>query len=655
MFVLYKILSNIKDSRTWTIIKGLLVLFVVYILSSVFDFYVIKSIFQSCFYIASFSIIIIFSSDIKKLLEKVGKKNIWNKPFKLKELLKEKKKNYTQKEKETLEIIQEITKASKIMSKAKTGALILFERNSSLSEYNTTGIPIDAKITSQLILNIFEHNTPLHDGAMIIKDNRILSATCYLPLSDNNDINKKLGTRHRAAIGVSEVTDCLVLVVSEETGGISICQNGKIKKVNSEDLENELKCYLLNTEENKKEKKIKKGNLKSILLSFVFGLILWISVFNYQDPIITKDFTLPVTIINESAISSVNQSYEILEGDTVTFQVSGKNSIVKDLNEENFKAVADLSKLSYVYAVPITIVSDIDENLDITIVKNDTMKVKLDEIIEANIDVVAKSKGSISKNYKVKSLIPETTSITVKGPKSKVSKMKEAVATVDITGISKDTIVSSSFKIYDKNGDKVSISDCVLSRTETNVEVLLYKTKTIPLKISTTGNPNNYYKLKSLKTNVTEIAIAGEDNLLKTISSIDAVVDITGLSKNTKKILNLKEFLPEGIELVDEDLSVTVELELEGFKTKTFEINLKDIALKNLDENLSCTVSNEKWNVKVSAIEETLDNLNITDFQPYLDLTNLTEGEYNLNLQFTEIADVVISEIPNIQITISKK
>lgn len=655
MFVLYKILSNIKDSRTWTIIKGLLVLFVVYILSSVFDFYVIKSIFQSCFYIASFSIIIIFSSDIKKLLEKVGKKNIWNKPFKLKELLKEKKKNYTQKEKETLEIIQEITKASKIMSKAKTGALILFERNSSLSEYNTTGIPIDAKITSQLILNIFEHNTPLHDGAMIIKDNRILSATCYLPLSDNNDINKKLGTRHRAAIGVSEVTDCLVLVVSEETGGISICQNGKIKKVNSEDLENELKCYLLNTEENKKEKKIKKGNLKSILLSFVFGLILWISVFNYQDPIITKDFTLPVTIINESAISSVNQSYEILEGDTVTFQVSGKNSIVKDLNEENFKAVADLSKLSYVYAVPITIVSDIDENLDITIVKNDTMKVKLDEIIEANIDVVAKSKGSISKNYKVKSLIPETTSITVKGPKSKVSKMKEAVATVDITGISKDTIVSSSFKIYDKNGDKVSISDCVLSRTETNVEVLLYKTKTIPLKISTTGNPNNYYKLKSLKTNVTEIAIAGEDNLLKTISSIDAVVDITGLSKNTKKILNLKEFLPEGIELVDEDLSVTVELELEGFKTKTFEINLKDIALKNLHENLSCTVSNEKWNVKVSAIEETLDNLNITDFQPYLDLTNLTEGEYNLNLQFTEIADVVISEIPNIQITISKK
>lgn len=627
----------------------------VYILSSIFDFYVIKSIFQSCFYIASFSIIIIFSSDIKKLLEKVGKKNIWNKSFKLKELLKEKKKNYTQQEKETLEVIQEITKASKVMSKAKTGALILFERNSSLSEYNTTGIPIDAKITSQLILNIFEHNTPLHDGAMIIKDNRILSATCYLPLSDNNDINKKLGTRHRAAIGVSEVTDCIVLVVSEETGGISICQNGKIKKVDADDLENELKICLLKPEENKKEKKIKKGNLKSILLSFVFGLILWISVFNYQDPIISKDFTLPVTIINENAISSVNQSYEILEGDTVTFKVSGKNSVLKDLNEENFKAIADLSKLSYVYAVPITIVPDVDENLDITIIKNDTMKVKLDEIIEANIDVVAKSKGSISKNYKIKTLIPETNSITIKGPKSKVSKIKEAVATVDITGISKDTIISSTFKIYDKNGDKVSISDCTLSQNETNVEVTLYKTKTIPLKISTTGSPNNYYKLKSLKTNVTEIAIAGEDEILEKISSIDAIVDITGLSKNTTKILNLKEFLPQGTELVDEDLSVNVELELEGFKTKTFEINLKDISLKNLGENLSCTVSNEKWNVQVSAIEDTLDDLDVTDFQPYLDLTNLTEGEYNLNLQFTEITDVVISEIPNIQITISKK
>lgn len=114
------------------------------------------------------------------------------------------------------------------MAEVKTGALIVIEQDVKLGDYERTGIAIDAEVTSQLLINIFEHNTPLHDGAVLIRDNRIVSATCYLPLSDNLDINKSLGTRHRAGIGVSEVSDSITVIVSEETGGVSLAYNGML-------------------------------------------------------------------------------------------------------------------------------------------------------------------------------------------------------------------------------------------------------------------------------------------------------------------------------------------------------------------------------------------------------------------------------------------
>ena len=141
------------------------------------------------------------------------------------------------------------------MGKVKTGALIVLEREVMLGEYERTGIPIDGKVSSQLLINIFEHNTPLHDGAVIIRNNRIVSATCYLPLSDSVEIGKELGTRHRAAVGISEVSDSITVIVSEETGDISIAVNGKIKHaLNPQKFRNELSVL---REENNGGKKFK--------------------------------------------------------------------------------------------------------------------------------------------------------------------------------------------------------------------------------------------------------------------------------------------------------------------------------------------------------------------------------------------------------------
>ena len=124
----------------------------------------------------------------------------------------------------------EVIRATLEMAKARTGALIVLEQNETLEEYERTGIDLDAIVTSQLLINIFEHNTPLHDGAVLVRGNRIVAATCYLPLSDNMELSKQLGTRHRAGVGISEVSDSLTIIVSEETGQVSMAQNGQLSR-----------------------------------------------------------------------------------------------------------------------------------------------------------------------------------------------------------------------------------------------------------------------------------------------------------------------------------------------------------------------------------------------------------------------------------------
>ena len=171
------------------------------------------------------ALIIIFQPELRKALEQLGSKNIITDLF-----ISE---NSRQQEGYTEKTVNEITRAAFEMGKVKTGALIVIERDTPLPEIERTGIPVDGIVTSQLLINIFEHNTPLHDGAIIIRGNRVTSATCYLPLSDNLSISKDLGTRHRAALGISESTDSLTVVVSEETGRVSLAEGGSLRRINS--------------------------------------------------------------------------------------------------------------------------------------------------------------------------------------------------------------------------------------------------------------------------------------------------------------------------------------------------------------------------------------------------------------------------------------
>ena len=232
-FIIYNIIKWIKYTRAWTLFKGLSVLLVFSMFAAIMQFDVILWIIRNTISVGIIALVIIFQPELRRALEELGKRNLFPKLASLSD--SDGNNRFSDR------TIEELVKASFELARNKTGALIVIEKNSSLIEYEKSGIPVDAIVSSQLLINIFEHNTPLHDGAVIMKGDRIVSATCYLPLSANMSLSKELGTRHRAAVGVSEVTDSLTIVVSEETGKVSLTQDGKIiRNVDGGKLKSEL-------------------------------------------------------------------------------------------------------------------------------------------------------------------------------------------------------------------------------------------------------------------------------------------------------------------------------------------------------------------------------------------------------------------------------
>ncbi len=218
---IYQCMVWIKYTRAYTLLKGIVVVLLFLLLAYVFKMNTILWIVTNLANMMIIAVVIIFQPELRKALEQLGQKNIMAAiiPF---DSSKEVEERFTDK------TVNELIKACFDMGEVKTGALIVIEQDILLTEYERTGINLDAALTSQLLINIFEHNTPLHDGAVIVRGNRIAAATCYLPLSDNMELSKQLGTRHRAGVGISEVSDSVTIIVSEETGHVSVAKKGRL-------------------------------------------------------------------------------------------------------------------------------------------------------------------------------------------------------------------------------------------------------------------------------------------------------------------------------------------------------------------------------------------------------------------------------------------
>ncbi|MDD6201463.1 MAG: diadenylate cyclase CdaA [Lachnospiraceae bacterium] len=255
-FLVYQIMVWIKNTKAWSLLKGIVFILVFVLVAAILEMNTIIWIVKNVFSLAAVALIVVLQPELRKALEELGRKNIMTSIFPL-DLSQNDTGLFSDK------TIHEITKACVEMAKVRTGALIVVAQNDSLTEYERTGIDVDGIVTSQLLINIFEHNTPLHDGAVIVQGDRVISATCYLPLSDNMQLSKELGTRHRAGVGISEVTDSLTIIVSEETGNISVAYKGDLYRgLTAEELEVKLE-KIQNKMPDERKRRLWKGRAKN--------------------------------------------------------------------------------------------------------------------------------------------------------------------------------------------------------------------------------------------------------------------------------------------------------------------------------------------------------------------------------------------------------
>ena len=222
-FIIYELLLLIKNSRAWTLLKGILVILVFTLAAAIFRLDSILWLLEKISAVAVIALVVVFQPELRKILEQLGSQGFMSGILTMND-----KGNAAVMSDETIEAI---VKATFIMAGKKTGALMVIEQSESLSDIEKSGIQINGILSSGLLINIFEKNTPLHDGAVVIRANEVAAATCYLPLSANKTISKDLGTRHRAALGISEDTDSFTIVVSEENGHVSAAENGQLTRI----------------------------------------------------------------------------------------------------------------------------------------------------------------------------------------------------------------------------------------------------------------------------------------------------------------------------------------------------------------------------------------------------------------------------------------
>lgn len=235
-YVIYKLITLVKETRALQLIKGILVIIVAKYISQWLGLKTIEWVLNNTIQFVGFALVVIFQPELRRALEQLGRS-------KFSDFFNFDEENTKI---QTSALIEEIVKSSTEMSKTYTGALIVIERDTKIGEIINTGTKLDSHASYELFLNIFTPNTPLHDGAVIIKNNKIIAAGCFLPLTDNPNLSKELGTRHRAALGITEVSDAIAVVVSEETGKISFALNGGLtRNLNSDTLRKALNKNLL--------------------------------------------------------------------------------------------------------------------------------------------------------------------------------------------------------------------------------------------------------------------------------------------------------------------------------------------------------------------------------------------------------------------------
>ena len=404
-------------------------------------------------------------------------------------------------------------------------------------------------------------------------------------------------------------------------------------------------------------KKLFTENIGLKLGSVVIAIILWVLVVYTYDPAATTNFKLGVDIINGDSIASSGKVYEIIEGDTITIRVKANASLIKNLKAGDFKATADVSKLSPTYHANIDVICTKSDNVEITIIGSaKLLAVKLEDLVTKQFPVTIEKTGDPESGYYVGETIASPNLISVSGGKKSVEKISVVKVKADVNGANNLFYADGIPKAYDADGNEITTGSLKFSDNPVRVAVNVYKTKSVSVLVEAEGEPYKGYFVQNINYEPKSVTVAGPDSILSKLNSIRLPLNVEGEITDIEVSINLSDYIKEGVYLVDKDVLVNAKCNIVRLGTKELEVLPTDISLKNkLDKFNYELVDVEKIKVMLSGLSEKLKNVEISDIAPYVDLSNATEaGDYSYMVKFKDIDGVKIESTKAVTVRVSE-
>lgn len=654
IFIIYKLTMLLKNTRAWIVLKGLGILYVSYAITDLLSLHVLSEILKFATLLTVFVVILALQPDIRRIIEKIGNKKITD--FSFINSLKTSKKELRFSD----NTIDALVHSLMSLSKTKTGALIVIEKDTPLNDIIASGININADVSSQLIGNIFVDKTPLHDGAVVIRGDKILSATAYLPLSNNLSIDKELGTRHRAAIGATEASDCFVLVCSEETGQVSFVKNGIIKR----NLDEAKLRKLLQKEQNYENQETKKYSLFDNsgikISSILIGVLIWIVMINTIDPVTTKEFkNIKINTVNSNVLP--DKTIE-LEKDKVDITLEDRRSVLSKIKFNDINATADFKKLSISNAVEPNINIRNNSSSKIIKISDSIINTKIDEIGYLEVPIETNLIGKTNNNISLKTIMLMPEQVTISGGKNLLRKIGKVVCDVQLNRIYEDKEFEYIPKIYDKNGDEIGLDRVKISENTFFYKAITQPIKEIPINIKLSDGQKSAGKISDFDYFPKSISIVGSKKDLSKIKSLqlDIPIEINitdAVNKKMTKIININDYLSEEFKTANNDDKVEININYDPYPTKKAFLSKENIIFKgknaqfdySIDEYLSIPVS-------ITGPQDIINNINLKNIKAEIDVSAFTvEGKYKANISYLNNNVLVTSNINDISVKIVKK
>lgn len=398
-------------------------------------------------------------------------------------------------------------------------------------------------------------------------------------------------------------------------------------------------------------------NIGVKVLSIILAAFLWLLITNVDDPITRVPFdNVKVKILNEDAITSQGKVYEILEGAVIDFTVAARRSIADDLTASDFEITANFAKLSEVNAVTIDIKCPrYGDEVTVTDGLYQVMKINLEEKVDKNFKVTVATRGTPAEGYWVGEKSASTI-ITVTGPKSKIERIGEIVAEVNVADASENFRSVEKLKAVDKEGKEIDASNLSFSEQYATINIGIYQTRQIDLNITTTGTPASGYVVADVDYEPKKIEIAGKYSVLDKVHDITIEEDVSGAYNNIEKEVDLSEQLEEGLILVGEDQTVAVNIVIEKAATKEITVWPVDIEIRGLDLTTSATfLTSGPIILKAEGLAKELKNLSRNNLKPYINLQDFTTGTFTVPIKADLGADLILNGSPTINVLIADK